>query len=990
MAHRIEIFTKVNDTRSHVLQNKLASLGFPITKTTVIEIYTIDKNFKTGELTKIAEILSNPVSQEYLIDDYSLKNEFDFALEIGFLPGVTDNIANTAKESVEDLFKIKFSPEESIHSSQMILLKGRLQKKQAEEIGNALANTLIQRIHIKSYDQFLKDRGMDIVVPRVYLKSNPTVNHVNLNIPEEALLKLGKEGIPDVNGTRRGPLALDKESLTAIKKYFKKEHRSPTDIELESLAQTWSEHCKHTIFAAKIDDNEEGLYKGLIKKATQDIRAKKGKKDFCVSVFKDNSGGILFDKNWIITDKAETHNSPSALDPFGGAVTGIVGVNRDTIGFGKGAKPIINKFGFCVGNPDDDEPIYRDKKLENKALSPKRILQGVVDGVNAGGNQSGIPTPQGFLYFNEGYKGKPLIFVGTVGLIPKEINGKPSWEKKAKKDDLIVMIGGRVGQDGIHGATFSSEALTSGSPATAVQIGDPITQKKFSDAIVKEARDLDLYNSITDNGAGGLSCSVAEMAKECGGCEVDLDKIPLKYPNLDPWKIWVSESQERMTLAVPPEKIEKFNNLMEKRGIESTVIGKFTSSGRCIVNLKGEKIMDIDLHFLHDGLPRKTLKTAYKRIKHTEPNFKQPADMTRTLLEILARPNICGFDFISRQYDHMVQGGAVLGPLQGKGKVNSPATITKPLIDSNKGIICSQGLYPTYSDIDSYHMAACSIDTAIRNVIAVGGTLDHLALLDNFCWCSSNEKERLGQLKAAAQACYDYAVKYGTPYISGKDSMFNDFHGYDKKGRPIKISVPPTLLISSLGVMDDVTKTVSLDPKFPGDLIYILGETYNELGASEYLLSFLRKRESLPIGDTIPHVNASKAILLYRAFEKAVGKRIIASSLSPSHGGIAAALAKKAIAGQLGMEIDLNRIPAKNIQREDYLLFSETQPRFIVTVAKENQKTFEKTFRKIPHALIGEVNKSQNFTITGFNNKPLIKTDIKTLDKYYRKTFGNW
>lgn len=976
MADRIEVFTTVNDTRSQVMQKKLHSMGFNVSATTVVDVYTLNKKFKKSELEKIAEILINPISQKYLINDYAQDIEFNFALEIGVLPGVTDNIATTAKESVEDLLETKFENDESVHSSTLIFLKGKLDKKTVQKIGNSLANSLIQRIHIKSHKKFASERGMDIIVPKVKLEAHPKADEVNLNIPEEKLIKLGEEGIQNKDGTRRGPLALEKESLDTIKKYFRKEGRPPRDIELESLAQTWSEHCKHTIFAAKIDDNKEGLYKGYIKKATQEIRAKKGKKDFCVSVFKDNSGGIIFDENWIITDKAETHNSPSALDPFGGAITGIVGVNRDCIGFGKGAKPILNKYGYCVGRPDDEEPIYKDKKLENLALSPYRILEGVVAGVNAGGNNSGIPTPQGFVYFHDNYKGKPLIFVGTVGLIPKKINGKPSWEKCAKKGDKIVMIGGRVGQDGIHGATFSSEALTSGSPATAVQIGDPITQKKLSDAIVKEARALDLYSSITDNGAGGLSCSVAEMAKECGGCEVELEKVPTKYPNLEPWAIWISESQERMTLAIPTNKLKKFKQIMDKWGVEMTVIGKFTDNGRCIVKFNSETIMDIDMDFLHNGLPRKTLKTSYKKLKHKEPTFPE-SDLTEELLEMLSRPNIACYEFITRQYDHNVQGGAVLQPLQGKGYVNSPTTITKPFPESDKGIICSQSINPTYSFIDTYHMAACAIDTAIRNVIAAGGTLDYLALMDNFCWCSSNEEERLGQLKAAAQACYDYSTKYGTPFISGKDSMFNDFKGFDKQGKAIKISVPPTLLISSTGVINDVTKAVSIDPKFSGDLVYILGKTFEELGGSEYF----SKYEA--IGNLSPKVNAETAIKLYKKFAKATEKRLIASALSPGFGGLAVTLAKMAIAGQLGMEIDFGSLP--KLKRNDYLLFSESQSRFIVTINPKRQKEFEKLFEGIHFHLIGKITDTQKFNING-----MIETDIKTLNENYRKTFKDY
>ncbi len=1005
MAHRIEVITHVNDTRSEVMRKNLVSEGFKIETAKVLEVYTINKNFNSEEIKKIAEILSNSISQRFKSNEPFKDIDFDFALEIGFLPGVTDNIATTAKESIEEFTKHKFIEEESVHSSTLIFLKGKITEEDTKKIGNILANKLIQRISVKDKTSFEKDDGMGLSIPKVHLSSEIEITKVDLNISEEELLKLGKEGILNHDGTRRGPLALEKDYLYAIKEYFEKEGRSPTDIELESLAQTWSEHCKHTIFAAEIDDGErtararaseesssasserrepidkDGLYKGYIKKATIDIRNKKGKDDFCVSVFSDNSGAIIFDENYLITDKAETHNSPSALDPFGGAITGIVGVNRDTIGFGKGAKPVLNKYGFCVGLPDDEEPIYRDKDLKEASLAPKRIFEGVIAGVNAGGNQSGIPTPQGFSYFHKDYKGKPLIFVGTVGLIPKMINGQPSHEKSAHNGDKIVMIGGRVGQDGIHGATFSSETLSAGSPATAVQIGDPITQKKFSDAIIKEARELDLYNSITDDGAGGLSSSVAEMAKECGGCQVNLETVPLKYPNLEPWKIWISESQERMTLSIPEEKLQKFMDLMKRRGVEATVIGTFTDSGRCIIKYKGEKIMDISMDFLHNGLPKKTLHTTYTKTERKEKTIPEPENLTNTLLELLKNPNIASTEFIPRQYDHGVQGGAVLGPLHGKGRVMSPASVTKPMIETTKGAVCSQGLYPKYSEIDTYDMAACSIDTAVRNSIAIGGKLSHMALMDNFCWCSSNEPERLGELKAAAKACYDYAVIYETPYISGKDSMFNDFNGFDKNGNAMKISAPPTLLISSLSVMDDVTKAVSLDTKFAGDLVYVLGETREELAGSEYF----------PEGKNVPKVDAISAKKLYEKVEEAILKNLITSSLSPSHGGLAATFAKKAIAGQLGMEIDLSEISReKDLQRNDFILFSETQSRFVVTIDPKKKEEFEKLFESESFACVGQVLDSNKFTIKGVNGEIVVDTNIKTLEENYKFTFKNY
>ncbi|MFH0820201.1 MAG: AIR synthase-related protein, partial [Candidatus Peregrinibacteria bacterium] len=838
------------------------------------------------------------------------------------------------------------------------------------------ANSLIQRLIIKDFRQFQKDGGMDRVVPRVALKKVETME-VNLKVSEKTLIKIGKEGIVGVEGPR-GPLALDLPSMKAIKKYFKTQKRNPTDVELESLAQTWSEHCKHTIFAGSIDQLKEGLFKGLIKRATQEIRKKKGKGDFCVSVFTDNAGGILFDKDWVVTDKAETHNTPCTLDPFGGAITGIVGVNRDCLGFGKGAKPVINRYGFCLADPRKKNDLYRGKNRTNPALSPRKVMDGVVDGVHAGGNQSGIPTPQGFLCFDDRYRGKPLIFVGTVGLIPKLINGKPGWEKGARAGDKIVVIGGRVGQDGIHGATFSSEALHEGSPATAVQIGDPITQKKLSDAIVKEARDRDLYNSITDNGAGGISCSVAEMAKECGGCEVELDRVPLKYPNLEPWKIWISESQERMTLAVPPEKTDEFISLMNRRGVEATVIGTFTNSGRCVVRYDGKTVMDIYLQFLHEGVPIKKLKTVTKKHRHPEPQFPCPKNLGPTLLEMLERPNVAGFEFLSMQYDHEVQAGSVIKPLQGKGRVNGEAAVTRPVLSSIRAVVTSQGLHPRYSDIDTYPMAACSIDTAVRNAVSVGADPDYMAIMDNFCWCSSNEPERLGELKAAVQACYDTAKIYGTPFISGKDSMFNDFKGYDAKGNPIKVSVPPTLLISGLGVIPDAQKTQTLDVKVPGDLIYVLGSTRPELGGSEYwaMRGFT--------GNSVPQVNAKRALELYRKVFQVMQHDLLASCISVNVGGLGVALAKMAIAGELGLEVDLTKVSCENVERKDHLLFSETQSRFVMTIDPKNQKKFETHFGNSAR-LIGTVTKKPRLKISD-----VVDVDVATLAEAYKKLFKNF
>jgi phosphoribosylformylglycinamidine synthase subunit PurSL len=975
--HRIEVRYKT-DPRLNVRTERIRSLGFLIEELHLIDVYTIStssRDFTQDELNEIGTQLINPVVQEYSVDEPTTAI-FDHAVEIGFLPGVTDNIGTTARQTIEDFLAFRFSPGEAVYSSQLFFVRGDLQAVSVRDLASALANPLVNRIHIKTRQQY-GTKGMDPVVPFVELHEQSTAGPVDLELEDSELIRLGKEGIPDpATGQRRGPLALDLAQMHAIRDHFRTLGRKPTDVELEALAQTWSEHCKHTIFASAMDDDLPlGLYKAYIQGATNKIREEKGTKDICVTVFTDNSGAIIFDDTYLVTHKVETHNSPSALDPFGGALTGIVGVNRDTIGFGLGAKPCINVYGYCVGDPDTEIPLYRGKDKTNPILSPRRILDGIVHGVGVGGNCSGIPTPQGWCWFDSRYGGKPLVFAGTVGIIPREHAGRKLSEKKAEPGDLVVVVGGRVGKDGIHGATFSSEALDPASPVTAVQIGDPITQKKFSDVIVKEARDLGLYRSITDNGAGGISCSVAEMAKECGGCHVILENVPLKYPGMAPWEIWISESQERMTLAIPPEKSAAFMELMERRDVGATVIGTFTDSGKCVVEYHGETVLDISLDFLHDGLPRKHLKTTYTKKMFPEPADSCPERLDSTLLAMLKRKNLCSHEFISIQYDHTVQGGHVLGPVQGPGRMQTDASLTKVVPGSRKGVGLSQGLFPTYSEIDPYHMAGACIDTAIRGLIAIGVPLDTIAILDNFCWCSSDEPERLGQLKLAAKGCYDFATAFQTPFISGKDSMFNDFSGFDAENNKIKISVPPTLLISSIGIHPDVTKSVSMDAKFPGDLVYVVGETREELGGSEYFAHLGST------GNGIPTLDTTRFPASYQRMTNAITHELVVSAYPVSHGGLGIALAKVAIAGRLGMDITLPKG-----MRPDYFLFSESLGRFVVTVAPDNKRAFEQALG--PEAkLIGRVT-SGSFRIT--EEKLLLDLPVSELEAAYKAPFGRY
>jgi phosphoribosylformylglycinamidine synthase len=958
---RIEVVSHTDDGRARQIEKALQARG-KSASVRVVDVYS-SSNPKITSKTFIDSV-ANPVTQTV----NKLPDDFDWALEIGFLPGVTDNVGHTVSEL---LALAGAENDNDCYSSRLYLIKGNVKREDIDALAGTLANTLIQRVQIKDRRSFDQDGGMGITIPKVVLDNKGAVaDDVSLDVSDAELTKIGQEGIANQDGSRRGPLGMSLLYMQAVQAYFKKLGRKAKDIEIETLAQTWSEHCKHTIFASPIDDIKDGIYRHYIKRATNEIRKARGEGDICVSVFSDNAGGIIFDDNWLITDKVETHNSPSALDPFGGAITGIVGVNRDCVGFGKGAKPVINRYGFCFADPRTSPKYYRDPKKTIPVLSPETIMNGVVHGVHVGGNCSGIPTPQGFAYFDDRFIGKPLVFVGTIGLIPRVINGTPGHEKRANPGDKIVMVGGRVGRDGIHGATFSSVALDEGSPATAVQIGDPITQKKFSDAIVKEIRDLGWYSAITDNGAGGLSSSVGEMAGQSGGFHVELEKVPLKYPGMAPWEIWISESQERMTLAVPPENTQKIIDFLARRGAEATVIGTYTDSGKAHVTWHGETIMDLDMEFLHDGLPETPLKTTFTPGGTPEPKIKEPKDQAAMLATMLGRLNICSKEFIAVQYDHEVQAGSILKPLQGPGRVYGDATITKPVLSSPKGVVLSQGLFPRYSDIDTYHMAACAVDSAVRNALAAGCALDHMALLDNFCWCSSDEPERLGQLKRAAEAIYELAVLYQTPFISGKDSMFNDFKGFDNKGKPVKISAPPTMLASSIGVIPNVDQAISLAPKAVGDLVYLIGESKDELGAGEYY------DELGHLGKNVPQVNGQQFLKYYKRYDRAAREKLIASAIALNYGGLGVALAKKAIAGQMGMDIDLSGFDL----RSDTMLYSETPGRILVTVAPQNKKAFEKGFSGLPHLYyLGHVAYGDKLHI-----KNILQADIKALDEAYK------
>lgn len=992
MAHRIEIALSdnVRDARGERIKREIEHfLQLPVEQVRTIDVYTVDTLLSAAELATVATgPFCDPVIQTCAIDEPAARG-FDFLVEVGYRPGVTDNVGRTAREAVEYITGRPFQPGEGVYTSVQYLLSGGLTLTDVERIAtDLLCNTLIQRFQVLSAPAYAAQGGMPVYVPKVSAASIAEVREIDLNVSDQELMRISKDGV----------LALTLEEMLIIQAHFRDpavlEERTkqglsgrPTDVELEALAQTWSEHCKHKIFAGTVQyEDEQGnkqeirsLFKSFIQRTTSDVREKLGQNDFCLSVFKDNAGVIKFNDDWSLVFKVETHNSPSALDPYGGALTGIVGVNRDPFGTGMGAKLIFNTDVFCFADP------FYDKPLPARLLHPRRIYEGVVEGVEHGGNKSGIPTVNGSLVFDPRFAGKPLVFCGTAGLMPAEINGAPSHVKRIDPGDLIVMAGGRIGKDGIHGATFSSEELNENSPVTAVQIGDPITQKRMFDFLIR-ARDAGLYNFITDNGAGGLSSSIGEMSGECGGCRMDLSKAPLKYPGLNPWEILISEAQERMSLAVPPARIDEFIAMAHRFGVEVSVLGEFTDSGYFHILHGDRTVAYLPVEFMHEGLPPMQLPAKWQPPRHEEPAVAVKDDYTDDLLQLLAALNICSKESVVRRYDHEVQGGSVVKPFTGVANDGpSDAAVVRPILDSFEGVVVGHGICPRYSDIDTYHMTANAIDEGLRNYVAVGGSLDLVAGLDNFCWCDPvlSEKNpdgdyKMAQLVRSNQALYDVCLAYNLPLISGKDSMKNDF--YDGK---VKISIPPTLLFSVIGKIEDIRRAVTMDVKRPGDIIYLLGKTGDELGGSEYFAL------SGAIGNKVPVVDPTKAYQRYQAYHLAVVAGLVASCHDLSDGGLAVAAAESAFAGGYGMAIDLDRVlwqGSPEARNDVALLFSESASRHLVTINPEKRDEFERVMSGNCFAYIGVVTEEPELAISGLGGKTVIKARLAELKEAWQNT----
>ncbi|MFH2058284.1 MAG: AIR synthase-related protein [Pseudomonadota bacterium] len=999
MIASIEIALKneLRDAQASSLIKKAGSyFNIQIEAARCIHIVTIDSDLDANLLEQAKdEIFTNPVTQYSSLTPLDI--DFHWCIWIGYRPGVKDNPGATAMEAIKDHFGKTFGPKEGIYTSKRYCLKGNdLTRESVETLASELlSNSIIQQFKVFSAREWDKTIGPNVKPAKVILDHTPCCQTICIDsdeqlaaISDERNLALNPRDIPIIREYFLDPKVLESRKSAGLSQ--------PTDLELEYISQARSDHCNHNTFNGiftytDASTNEVTIENSLFKTYIQEPTLRlKEQKEWVISVLWDNAGVGKFDEdnNYVVT--GETHNSPSNMEAYGGAITGIVGVYRDPMGTGLGSKLFMGSFGFCVGDVEYAGPL-------KPPLHPRRLLDGVIEGVKDGGNKSGVPTTFGQTLFNPGYMGKSLVFVTALGIMPKTVNGVPSHKKTTSPGELIVMSGGRVGKDGIHGVTASSESYSENTPAGHVQIGDPYTQKKMHDFLLI-CRDEGLIPFITDNGGGGLSSSVGESAMLSNGCEVWLDKVPLKYEGLDMWEIWISESQERMTISVKPEHIDRFMALSAEHEVESTVIGVYTDTGKLHIKYKDQTCAYVDMDLLDKGFPCWQFDAVWLPPEHrglTEPVISAPVNFNALLLRMLERPNLCSKEWIIRQYDHEVQGGSVIKPLVGiNHNIPSDASVTRPVLASQKGLAFSQSLLPWYSKIDAYHMMTCTIDETVRRLICVGGDFYQIGGLDNFCWPNigfdpqknPDGKFKAAQLVRACRALKKACEKYEIPLLSGKDSMYVDGHLEGEFGERTKVSALETVQFSGTSIIEDVAKCVTMEPKVSGDLVYVLGTTANELGASEYYEMFGKT------GLNVPEVHFDRFKVVYKAVQSAMENELVASCHAVARGGLSTHLSYMAMAGGLGLDISLSDLLIDDSRgRVDNVtcLFSESAGRLILTVSPENQTLFEKLFKGMAASCIGRVtDQHEHLKIKGLDQEALVDLSMTQLDAAFNKTFG--
>ena len=933
----------------------------------------LSSGYSRSDVERIArELLSDPVVDVYTIaapgEAPTAPPKGAVRITVAPQPGVMDPVARSVAALLERAGPRPASGPVEVATFRAFEVQGKVPAPELQRLGRRLlANETIDTLRIGTDDlPFRAPAGGG---------KRGAVNVPLLGLSDRDLEQLSKSG----------QLSLNLVEMRAVQAHYLALGREPTAVELETLAQTWSEHCKHKVLTGQVDfrgQRIDNVLKSTIARATREL----DRKDFCLSVFVDNAGVIALDEEWALGIKVETHNHPSAIDPYGGAGTGIGGVIRDILGVGLGAKPIANTDAFFVGPLD-----LAAADVPKGSLHPKRVLRGVVAGVRDYGNRMGIPTVSGGLWFHRDYTANPLVYAGTLGLLPRK-----AVNKRVAPGDWIVAVGGRTGRDGIHGATFSSIELNEASETEsshAVQIGDPITEKGVLDCLLV-ARDRGLYRGVTDCGAGGFSSAVGEMGAECGA-EVWLERVPLKYPGLASHEVWISEAQERMVLAVPPENLDELLALFAAEEVEAVAIGKFTDSGRLVlrdgaannaVESAGQLVGDLDMHFLHEGTPRPLRSATWTTPDVPEAGVPTCKDVGRAVLAALAHPNVTSRAWILRQYDHEVQGGTVIKPLVGtRGDGPGDGAVLQPLPHSTRGAALGLGANPNQGRLDPYNMALASIDEALRGVVAVGGDPGQAALLDNFSWGNCDKPENLGALVLAAQACYDAAIAFRAPFVSGKDSLNNEYRVGDRT-----LSIPPTLLITALAIVPDVSRAVTMDLAKAGDGLYLVGETSAEFGGSVWLEQNGRALED-GFRAPVPRPDLERAPKLFAALHGAIRAGLVRAVHDLSEGGLGVAVAESAFAGDLGAHIDLARVPVaelpKDADHDTVALFSESTSRFLVEVAPEHAEAFQKALSGLPVARIGEVLAEAELRIDGARGKGLAKLNLDSLRQAHRGHF---
>ena len=992
MKNQIQLVLKKNifDVQGEKIEkNALSFLNIKTGKIKTGKIFNITYDLSKEDIRKFANLgLKDKIIHDIYINSFYKNPLYKSFILVSKLPGVTDDEGISAQKTLNDILDLDLDThKQHIFTDDIYLIEKHLSKNILKTLAEKLLGNKL--IHHFEYGKFT---GKIEYIPEVRIEQNNESETIYLNVTDDELQKISKDRL----------LSLNLEEMKAIQSYFADEKvkeirkandlpENPTDCELEVLAQTWSEHCKHKEFAATIhyknletgeEETIESLFKTYIRQSTEIIRKRleKAGNNWLLKIFTDNAGVVKINDESVFVWKVETHNSPSAIDPYGGEITGILGNNRDplTTGIG-GGKLLFNTSVLCFGPPD------YDKELLLGQLHPKRIFEGVRHGIEDGGNKSGIPTVNGSIIFDDRYSGKPLVYCGTGGVMPYKLAGVNSWLKPIDDGDLIIMAGGRVGKDGIHGATFSSAEIDEHSPQSAVQIGSPITQKLLSD-FMQEAVNQGLIKCSTDNGAGGLSSSVGELAEISGGAEIHLEKVPLKYANLKPWEIFVSESQERMTFVVEEDKKETLFKLAKEREVELSDIGKFTSTGFIDVRYDNEKVILLEMDFLHNGVPKKYMKAELKKPDLSEPELPSNLDYNEILLKLIGSYNICSRENVIRQYDHEVKGKTIIKPLMGfEGKTPQDAAVMRLNFNSFEGIAISNGICPKFGDIDAYEMSAGAFDEAIRQIISVGGRLPDIddktnrfwTVNDNFCVPDSafdpdnnpDGKQKLAKLVQMNKALFDMSVFYNIPLTSGKDSMKNDF-----KAGKVKISVPPTILYSMIAKIDDVRKTTTSNFKAEGDLTCILGKTYDELGASEFYKLFDK------LGANVPKVRKENAKRLYEKVIKANEQNLIESCHDLSDGGLAVAVCESAIGTEFGAELNLENFDEISLNA---ILFSESHSRFVVSIRPENKVMFEDVFGA-DSRLIGKATYMKKM-IVNLDGKKIIELEIEKLHEVWNE-----